>query len=247
MCIFKAGNIANYVHCWNDLSHNAELLHTVRDGVQLPLNGIPDSFESDNYYMPESHKQFITAEISQLYSGEIEKCSYRPHCVSPLKCVPKKGKVKLRLIIDLRKVNAFIDTPGFKYEDINTVIDQIQQEDELISIDLKNGFQNVLVHESYRDYLGFHWQGQYYRYRILPYGLSCSPYFFCKLLRVAANYLRSLGIRTCFYMDDILVMAQAGVMDQQKTQVLLTLQTMGWQINLDKSELLPVKEITYIG
>ena len=72
----------------------------------------------------------------------------------------------------------------------------------------------MLVHEDFRNFLGFKWKGQYYRYRILLYGLACSPYYFCKLLRVAAYYLRSQSIRTCFYMDDILIMAQEGAMRQ---------------------------------
>lgn len=114
--MFKAGNIANFVHCWEDLvGNNTELLCYVKDGVQLPFLGTPESFELDNYYMPGTHVHFITADIQQLLlSGAIEQCVAQPHCISPLKCVPKKGKDKLRLIIDLRNVNTFIDTPGFK-------------------------------------------------------------------------------------------------------------------------------------
>ena len=246
--MFRAGNIANYSHNWLDIvGGNDELLRTIVRGVQIPLSSTPEGFEIENHYMPFSHRCFVTAEVSELLqSGAIEVCSVKPRCVSSMKCVPKKGS-KLRLILDLRRLNECIVTPSFKYEDVNTVIDQIEQLDELVTIDLKNGFQHVLVDPAFRDLLGFKWNNQYYRYRVLPFGLSCSPYFFCKILRVVANHLRSLQLRVCFYMDDVLLMAKANCMSAHRDELLLTLQRLGWQINMEKSHLTPAHQTNYIG
>jgi hypothetical protein len=247
--MFQAGYLANFMHCWDDLaSGNDILLSGVQYGVHLPKLAQVPSFEKENYCMPWSHECFISTEVcDMLKSGAIEQCTARPTCVSPIRCVPKKGVNKLRLIIDLRGVNQFIDTPSFKYEDINVVLDQIRQGDELVSVDLRNGFQHVLVHPDDRDLLGFKWKGVYYRYKVLPFGLSCSPYYFCKILRVVANYLRTEALRVCFYMDDILLMAQAGDMVRHRELMLLTLQRLGWQVNWGKSDLSPSQELTYIG
>ena len=246
--MFHAGNIANFVHCWDDQDVGVDLLYMIQHGVKLPVLSQIQSFEKNNYDMPESHKIFISEEINDmLASGAIEKCSVKPKCVSPIKCVPKKGRRKLRIITDLRKLNQFIDTPSFKYEDINMVTEQIQYMDKLVSVDLKNGFQHILVDPKDRDLLGFKWQGCYYRYRVLPFGLSCSPYYFCKILRPVANYLRSRGLRVCFYMDDILLMAQEDHIGAHRDLLLITLQRLGWQINSEKSELTPTDQIDYIG
>lgn len=249
--MFIAGSIASFTHCWLDFVEPASDLYSwVEEGVKLPFayNIAPEPFEFVNNVMPACHASFISVEIQDLLrSGAIERCSYKPHCISPIKCVPKKGRDRFRLIIDLRGVNVSINVPSFKYEDINFVIQQVKLDDELVSVDLKNGFQHILVHPDYRDYLGFSWGNFYYRFRTLPFGLSCSPYFFCKILRPVANFLRSQGLRVCFYMDDILLMSQKTSMMEHRSLLLLTLQRLGWQINLEKSDLTPAQEITYIG
>ena len=144
-------------------------------------------------------------------------------------------------------MNSHCEAPPFKYEDINTVLSQIQQDDLMISVDLKNGFQHVLVRPADRDYLGIQWQGVYYRYRVLPFGLNASPFIFCKIVRLVATHLRTQSLRACFYMDDILLMAQPDQMPDHKQLLLSTLRRLGWQLNWEKSELLPTNSMPYIG
>lgn len=249
--MFVAGLISKFVHAWDDIVDSDSLLYRwIKDGVRLPFlyNNTPQPFVIDNHAMCHEHKVFISTEIqSLLESGAVEECVYRPKFVSPIKCVPKKGKDKFRLIIDLRRLNNYIDVPAFKYEDINLVLQQIEHGDELISVDLKNGFQHILIHPEDRDYLGFQWGGSFFRFRTLPFGLSCSPYYFCKILRPVANYLREQGLRVCFYMDDILLMSHGDHIIEHRDLLLITLQRLGWQVNIEKSELTPRQDIIYIG
>ena len=201
--------------------------------------------------MSSAQINFITQEINDLLQlSAIEICDHPPVCISPIKCVPKKGQDKHRLIIDLRQVNKSLNTPKFKYEDINTVIEQIEYNDQLISVDLKNVFQHILIIPEDRDYLAFEWLRVIYRYRVLPlsFGLPCSPYYFCKFLCFVATYLRSqYQMRLCFYMDDILLMAKEEAIVPQTDILLVTLQCLGWQINIKKSSLTPSWQTTYIG
>ena len=247
MSLFKAGSLASYIHCWQDLVTDNDFLSLLKDGVRLPLKQEPPSIDCNNYYMPITYAAFVTSEIAELLaSGAIEKCQSRPHCISPITYVPKKGN-RLRLVIDLRKLNEHIQTPSFKYEDINIVLDQIQQGDKLISLDLRNGFQHVLVHPADRNLLGFRWQNIWYRFCVLPFGLSCSPYFFCKILCTVSNFLREHSMWICIYMDDILLMAKPADIMQHHEMLLLTLQRLAWKVNWDKSSLTPANIITYIG
>ena len=249
--MFKAGYVSEFIHCWSELVENETFLKQLEQGVLLPFTTEPQPFHIRNNYpaIPDTHKQFISHEIHDLIqSGAIEVCDSTPAFISPIKCVPKKGKDKLRIIIDLRTLNECLDTPKFKYEDINTVLEQIEYEDQVISVDLKNGFQHILVHPAHRDFLSFEWLGVYYRFRVLPFGLACSPYYFCKFLRYVATYLRTeYHMRLCFYMDDILLMASEKDIVQQRDILLLTLQRLGWQVNLEKSHLTPSHQTTYIG
>ena len=239
------------MHCWSDISQNEILHQYLSQGVSLPFVSTPLPFQLQNNYAAFSSKEvnFITCEVKDLLqSGAIEVCKEAPQCISPIRCVPKKGKDNYRLITDLRLVNTYLDTPKFKYEDINRVIQEIDNNDQLISVDLKNGFQHILVNIQHRDYLAFEWLGCYYRYRVLPFGLACSPYFFCKILRFVATYLRQeYHMKLCFFSDDILLMAPEETIIQQRDIILMTLQRLGWQVNWEKSSLSPQNQIEYIG
>lgn len=99
------------------------------------------------------------------------KISFQP--VSPIGCVSKKwGKLHLRRITDLRYVNICCETPQFRYEDIHvsTLPQIVQNCDKLVTLELKNCFYHVPVHEDYRKQLGFCWKNKYYVWNVLPFG-----------------------------------------------------------------------------
>ena len=87
--------------------------------------------------------------------GVISKVDAPPLGISPIGCVPKRGG-KFRLILDLRHLNNYCVPPVFRYEDIGTVCDFVEYNDDLISADIKNGFYHIPVREQDRTYLGFH-------------------------------------------------------------------------------------------
>ena len=250
MSTFQAGSLSLHVDEWQQLQGiNDSVLQWIKEGVVLPFSEEPETFELHNKVFSDTDFFFIESEIKDLLkSGAIEECVTRPKCVSPMNCVPKKGGKK-RLITDLRKLNSFCVSPKFKYEDVKTVISQIATDDYMISLDLKNGYQHVLVHPDSRDFLGIHWQGRYYRWRVLPFGLNYSPYVFCKIVRQVATHLRSScsSFRACFYIDDFLLMSKAESVQQHKSLLLSTLAKLGWQVNWSKSKLAPTQAIPYIG
>ena len=60
------------------------------------------------------------------------------------------------MILDCRFVNNYMDTPKFKQEGIEGVADLIQEGDEIVTVDLKDGFQHVPVHISSQTYFGMY-------------------------------------------------------------------------------------------
>ena len=103
------------------------------------------------------------------------------------------------------------------------------------------------IHKDFRKYLGFDWNGQYYTWNILPYGLNVSPFYFCKTLRPAIQYLRQKGVRLMAFMDDILLCSQEKDIQHDVQLCIDTLQSLGWQINPDKSSLVPETQKEYLG
>ena len=74
--------------------------------------------------------------------------------------------------------------------------------DFLFSFDLKSGYHHVDIAKIHQKYLGFSWQGAYYVFTVLPFGLSTACYMFTKLLRPLVRYWRGQGIRIVVYLDD---------------------------------------------
>ena len=77
----------------------------------------------------------------------------------------------------------YCETPKFSYSDINSVIELVKTEDHLVTLDIKSGFHHLKVNQDFTDYLGFCFEGVYYKFVVLVFGMNASPYFFHKTLR----------------------------------------------------------------
>ena len=233
---------------WSKLGTDVTL-DWVRNGVRIPFETVPECFNIPNRHLTNKEIAFIDSEITSLLSNKaIVKCRPGdvPQCISPLSCTPKKNS-KLRLVTDLRRLNDHIKSQSFRHEGIDTVTDQIQSEDYLVTIDLKNGYHHVQIHYDDRKYLGFEWRGHYYMWCVLPFGLKCSSYFFCKTVRPVIQFLRQQNIRIVSYVDDILLMCQGRDLTDHTEFTLLTLQELGFNVNFEKSRLDGSRCIEYIG
>ncbi len=113
----------------------------------------------------------------------------------------------------------------------------------LITIDLQDGFPHIPIHKDFTTYLGFYWNGYYYVWQVLPFGLNVSPYLFCKTLRIVIQYLRSKDLRLLSFVDDIMLCMLEASTEQDKKLCLQTLKFLGWNINHTRSDLEPREEI----
>ena len=60
--------------------------------------------------------------------------------------------------------------------------------------------------------------------------------------------LRSMGLRTIMYIDDILIMAESEILAKEHTVGLIhLLENLGFVINYPKSQLTPTQEIEFLG
>ena len=238
--------VLKYTNAWSEANDYCK--NWLIDGIHIPFKEIPESFNFENnrqFNRDEYH--FLQCEINDLLSkGLIEACDSKPYGVSPISCVPKKGN-KFRLVHDLRHLNTFSEPEKFQYEDISNVISQLQPEDVMITCDIKSGFYHVPVNINDCKYLGFKWSGKYYQWTVTPFGLNCSPFYFCKLLRYGVQRLREKGLRISVFVDDILLMSTENEVENHKQLLLEELESLGFIINLEKSVLVPSKIQTFIG
>ncbi|XP_035277790.1 uncharacterized protein LOC118229687, partial [Anguilla anguilla] len=161
--------------------------------------------------------------------------------------VPKKDG-SLRPILDLRVLNKHLRQYNFKMLTYCTLLRSIRQNDWFTSIDLKDAFFHVGIYPPHTKFLRFAHRSVCYEYTVLPFGLSLSPRVFCHCVEAGLAPLRLTGVRILTYIDDWLIIANSKVRVVQDTQLVLThLSSLGFRVNLSKSNLSPSQSVTFLG
>ena len=232
---------------WREIGASPMVLSWVSDGVPIPFTCEPESREFSNPEFNVAEKAFLDQESIALESRVvIQRVSERPHCVSPLKIVPKPGG-KFRLICDLRYVNSHCDTPKFSSEGV-VLSEIVHKGEQAIALDLRDGFYHFSVRPGFRTYLGFHHGCTWWVWCCLPDGLQCSPFYFHECIRAVVEYLRDVHCLSLMaYVDDF-YLCSSKMMINRDVQILLhTLSSLGLCVNFEKSCLTPSDTVTYLG
>ena len=153
-----------------------------------------------------------------------------------------------RPVIDLSRLNQFVLCPHFKMETLNSIRQALQKGDWVTSLDLKDAYFHICVHHRSRRYLRFIFEGKMYQFRVLPFGLSVSPYVFTRVLKSVLSHVRRQGIRVHAYLDDWLQPSVSEALSWLHSKRLLRIiLDLGFIPNWGKSELVPVQEFTFLG
>lgn len=94
-----------------------------------------------------------------------------------------KANGNKRFILNLKYLNAFVETPHFKMEDFRTASRLIRKDDFLCTIDLKDAYFLIPVHLSHGNFFRFIYKDVLYEFTCVPFGLASAPYTFTKLLK----------------------------------------------------------------
>ena len=118
--------------------------------------------------------------------------------------VPKKTG-DLRPILNLKPFNKKTVIPSFRMESLSNVIQSVNQGDWLASVDLKDAYLHIPIHQDHRKFLRFSINGVRYQWKVLPFGLSTVPRVFTKVLSPVVAALRLRGVHIQPYLDDLLL------------------------------------------
>ena len=228
------------------------MVEVLRYGYRLPfrsqphLSPIPQEVSG---YAPDSFRGKIVREElrSLILKGAIEPASTAPVFYSRLFVVQQESG-KWRPIIDLSTLNNFLDIPKFKMETQESVLASIRKDDWFVSVDLKDAYLQVPVHQEHRRYLRFMVDNQAFQFRVLPFGSSTAPQVFTRIMAPISRHMHSLGFRLLRYLDDWLLL---GLSRQDilwaKDTILTLCGRLGIHLNYDKSSLIPTQTTTYLG
>ncbi|KAM9951241.1 hypothetical protein ACTFIT_012347 [Dictyostelium discoideum] len=119
--------------------------------------------------------------------------------------IPKPGTNLKRPVLDLKRLNTYINNQSFKMEGIKNLPSMVKQCYSMVKLDIKKAYLHVLVDPQYRDLFRFVWKGSHYRWKTRPFGLSTAPRIFTMLLRPVLRMLRDINVSVIAYMDDLLI------------------------------------------
>lgn len=175
-------------------------LSVIDSGYRLewdPAKGPPARRWLRNHPSALEQAAFVSAKVAEgVLAGTMVTCSRSElWCILPLG-VAINAAGKLRLIWDGRHVNRHLPKRKFRME-------TLQREGRALfersawggTCDLSSAYHHVEMHPEATRYLGFEWQGGFYRFVVLPFGLSHAPWLFTKMMSHCARFLRSPGLR----------------------------------------------------
>ena len=247
--LFVQGRLKEKILFWKDvLKAPSSVLCTIESGYILPLKSEPTPISQCNQQSAIANADFVQQSLSELIRNRcVRQVLEVPYICSPLSVV-ESSSGKKRLVINLRHLNRFLWKQKFKYEDLRVAMLLFEKGDFLFSFDLKSGYHHVDIAMVHQKYLGFSWQGAYYVFTVLPFGLSTACYMFTKLLRSLVSYWRGKGIRIVMYLDDG-IGAAAGETEAIRASKIVqsTLEQAGFRANTEKSIWQPTQRLQWLG
>ncbi|XP_048240261.1 uncharacterized protein LOC125373303 [Haliotis rufescens] len=156
----------------------------------------------------------------------------------------------MRLIFNLKKFNAtYLQQPDtFTMISLSSLRRMILPNDFLVSIDLQDAYLHVPIASEFQKYLRFEYQGIHYQWAALPFGISTAPCIFTRIMKTVVEWLHRQAIRVAFYLDDGLQAHQfTEALQEELATTLSLLRYLGWIVNFQKSDLVPTRDLQYIG
>lgn len=161
------------------------------------------------YNIPKAFERWTNQRLQvMLGKGIIERAdkeNYIISNVSPLVLVPKREN-DFRIVVDYRELNKAIirePYPMPSLEKIWTAIPSGAGRLYFSKLDLKDAYFHIELHEDVRHHTAFMTSKRLMRFKRLPFGLSCAPELFQKVMEKILIHCKNIIV----YLDDILAFA----------------------------------------
>ena len=215
----------------------------------MDFNAIPKQKQFKQYAQTEKEYVLLDEEIKKLiFKKVITKTVHEPNeYISNIFTRLKKDGSK-RMILNLKNLNENIKYQHFKLESIQNVIDSLEQNCYMTSVDLKDAFFTIPIHQVHQKYLKFMHREQLYKFIAMPNGYGPAMRIFTKIVKVAFAHLRKKGNISVAYVDDTYLQGKNYNECLQNTiDTVNHLRSLGFTIHSEKSIFTPTQKIKFLG
>ncbi len=248
--VYQAGRASMCLDEWKKLTSDRIILKHVK-GLVIDFVNVPQQTKPPRpIHLSHKERQYLQKELKTLLDMNIiEKTQHSEgEFISNIFLRPKKQPGKYRLILNLKDLNYEVEYHHFKMDTLETALKLVSPGCFMISIDIKDAYYTLRIHEAFRKYLRFEVDGQLYQFTCLPNGLASGPRLWTKVLKVPLAYLREhYDINTAAYIDDLLVTHDSIKQCHMAARTMVQLlQNLGFTIS-PKSILKPTQIIEHVG
>ncbi len=241
---------------WRDINSNEYILDVVTGGYKLPFVSLPCGIFLKNNASALKHCQFAEKAILELLNKRLTvELNSPPKVVNPL-TVAVSASGKLRLVLDLRYVNPFIWKEKHVFEGLTHYLNYVsacnEEDPNQIVFDLKSAYHHIDIFGPHQEYLGFSWNFngviRYFKFTVLPFGLSSAGLICTKVIREVVKYIRSHGIALNIYIDDGISVSSSYEQCLKNSKfVKQTFINAGFVPEKIKSDWMPRKAVVWLG
>jgi len=185
------------------LPNNTSVVATIRTISEEPIY-------AKLYPYPMGAADFGNSEIHDLLKDGIIQKSKSPYN-NPIWVVDKKGvdesgNRKMRLVLDLCKLNERTIPDRYPMPNISMIPGNLGKARYFTTLDLKSGYHQITLAERDREKTSFSVNGGKYEFRRLPFGLKNAATIF---QRTIDDILREQIGKFCYvYVDDVIVLSE---------------------------------------
>ena len=241
------GSLRAHLPFWKGIKANSFVIDIIENGYSMPfISRPPRKFNKNNLFTLDN-ANFVSEAVSKLLGkGCIDLVDECPDVVNPFVAFNRSGKT--RLILDLHEVNMHVWKDKVKFEDFKVAMTYFKQNNFMFKFNLKSGYHHIDMAQWCCTYLGFCWEGKFYVFTVLPFGLASSPYVFTKCLRPIVGFWRNHGVHIVLNLDDGWCTNESFDLTKSDADfVFKSLSDAGFLVNLEKSVFIPTKTFTWLG
>lgn len=250
------GRLRNFFPAWENISRNCWILDVIKNGLKLEFLTLPPTrFIVTGYHPTSQGRAALLSEVQSLILKEVlvpvPKDQEGLGFYSNLFLI-KKPNGSYRTIINLKHLNVYLDCPSFRMETLKTTAALLFQDCFMVTLDLKDAYYHVPIHVNHQKYLrvaiNMNSELCHFQFQAMPFGLAIAPRVFTKIVTEMAAHIREAPGIFVPYLDDFLLVGSSLLrVEAQLARVRDILGKLGWQINEDKSVLVPSQVRQFLG
>ena len=194
----------------------------------------------------------IASTQALLKANIIEHASNGPF-MAHLFNIPKAPDT-VRPIVNLSRLSECMETPPMVLESLFQLVARTHSSEGWVNnlwyvkFDFSQAFFNVPIERRSRKFLAFGVGNQYFRFRVLPFGLGIAPFVCQTFLDSIISYIRKWTPYAYGFIDDILVGASSRkVLTRIVKNLLLRFKQIKWRLNEKKCVLTPTRKLVFLG